>query len=429
MDSSPRLLRLAVVTAVLMTAIILAAVVAVNWGELSVRLGFRSAQPPLSVTVTDDTAPDAPPGPGLIVGADPRAFMRDGDFFDASPEEATAVTVTYGKSANLVLSSVEKDLRIHIVDILGRNIVGEEFSVLVNDVEYRDSDKDGIIYIRPMDVGEVVVTLNPRPGFRTQSEAATINIRQQIEYVALNELDLVILSESQIDESIEDVSEKMADDDRGGGEFTEPLGSWAGAKFGIDVSKWNRDIDWHRVKAAGVDFAIIRVGYRGWTSGSLVEDPYFHRNIQGAGAAGIAVGIYFFTQAISALEAVEEASMAMAMVADYELQYPIFIDTEGTGTGGQGRADHLSVDVRTEVCRAFMETVTSGGYHAGLYAARNWLYNQLDMNRLDRHIIWLAEYRDIPLYTGYYQMWQYSSRGSIDGIEGNVDLNLSYLDW
>jgi GH25 family lysozyme M1 (1,4-beta-N-acetylmuramidase) len=160
----------------------------------------------------------------------------------------------------------------------------------------------------------------------------------------------------------------------------------------------------------------------------LVEDPYFAENIQGAIHAGIPVGVYFFTQAVNVMEAVEEASMVIAMVENYRLDYPIFIDTEGTGTGGRGRADHLDASTRTDVCYAFMETVKSAGYHAGVYAARSWLYNQLELERLSSSIVWLAEYRDVPQYSGYYQMWQYSSRGRIDGIEGNVDLNLSYLD-
>ena len=424
MDFDSRLIKIAIAVSLLVTLAILAVVLALNWQQLAARYGFASPTPAINEEVWTEEESTS----GLLVGSDPQAFLRDRDFFDDDGAETAGITVTYGKTAELVLSSVEKDLRVHIVDILGRHISGEEWSVLINGVEYRDDDRDGIIYIRPIEAGEHEVLLNPKAGYRTAAEASLIRVKNQIEYVAISERDLKILSESQIDASIEDVSEKMADEDRDGSEFTEPLGSWGGAKLGIDVSKWNKEIDWQRVKAAGVEFAIIRVGYRGWTTGALVEDPYFAQNIREASEAGIAVGIYFFTQAVNALEAVEEASMALALVEDYRLDYPIFIDSEGTGTAGQGRADHLSVDVRTEVCLAFMETVRNAGYNAGLYAARHWLYNQLDTTRLSRHIIWLAEYRDVPLYTGYYQLWQYSSRGQIDGIEGNVDLNLSYLD-
>lgn len=420
-NSGRRLIKYGLITAIFMIAIILTLVIALNMEQINTRHNPGQANPPAEALL-----PAAGPD-GLIAGSDPTAFMRDPSFFNEIPYEAGNIQVTYGKTANIVLSSVERDLRIHILDILGRNITGVEFSVTVNGVEYRDSDKDGIIYISPMNPGESIVVLNPQPGYRTPSEPSVINIKRQIEYVAMSELDLKIFTESQIDASIEDVSEKMAEEDSDGSEFTEVLGSWAGAKFGIDVSKWNREIDWHRVKNDGVEFAIIRLGYRGWTSGSLVEDPYFTANIRGAINAGIPVGVYFFTQAINVMEAVEEASMVINLVADYQLDYPIFIDSEATGTGGRGRADNLSTPLRTEITHAFMETIRSAGYHAGVYAARSWLYNQLDMTQLSEYIVWLAEYRDVPLYSGYYQMWQYTSKGRIDGIEGNVDLNLSYL--
>ena len=194
--------------------------------------------------------------------------------------------------------------------------------------------------------------------------------------------------------------------------------------LGIDVSKWQKEIDWDKVKNEGVDFAIIRCGYRGSVTGSLVEDPYFEQNIKGARAAGIKVGVYFFTQAVNEVEAVEEASMVISLVRDYELQYPVFIDTEGAG--GNGRADSLNVEERTAVCEAFCTTVKNAGLEAGVYASRNWYNNKLTVSTLESYAIWLAEYRSVPLYQGYYQMWQYTSKGKINGINGNVDLNVSY---
>ena len=110
----------------------------------------------------------------------------------------------------------------------------------------------------------------------------------------------------------------------------------------------------------------------------------------------------------------------------YEGGIPVFIDTEGAG--GNGRADNLDEETRTLVCDAFCTTVKNAGFDAGVYASRNWLNNNLIADKLEQHIIWLAEYREAPLYQGYYQMWQYSSNGSIDGIEGRVDMNVSYLE-
>ena len=195
--------------------------------------------------------------------------------------------------------------------------------------------------------------------------------------------------------------------------------------FGIDVSKWNKEIDWEKVKAAGVDFAIIRCAYRGSSTGALVEDPYFKKNIEGATKAGIQVGVYFFTQAVNVTEAMEEASIAVSLVKDYPLAYPIFIDTEGAGANA--RAANLDVETRTEVCRTFCETVEAAGYNAGVYASKNWFNKNLDTTKLSNYYTWLAEYKGEATYEGNYEFWQYTSSGKVDGINGRVDLNVGYV--
>lgn len=196
-----------------------------------------------------------------------------------------------------------------------------------------------------------------------------------------------------------------------------------GATAGIDVSKWQGDIDWDAVKDAGIDFVIIRLGYRGSSSGVLVEDSYYEQNIKGATAAGIKVGVYFFTQAITEAEAIEEASMCVELVSGYKLTYPIFIDTESSG----GRADSLSVSARTKIIQAFCKTIASAGYKAGVYASKNWYENKLTASSLSSYYIWVAQYSTACTYTGTYHMWQHSSSGYINGISGRVDLDISYL--
>ena len=199
------------------------------------------------------------------------------------------------------------------------------------------------------------------------------------------------------------------------------------AVLGIDVSKWNGEIDWKKVKDAGVSFVIIRCGYRGSKTGSLVIDPCFEQNIEQAKEAGLSVGVYFFTQATTQVEAVEEASMVLCLTEQYDLDYPIFIDTEGAG--GDGRADALDKETRTAVVKAFTETIRNSGQEAGIYASRSWYNNNLEIGELEQNCIWLAEYRSTPVYAGNYQLWQYTSKGKIDGIEGNVDLDFSYLGY
>lgn len=195
--------------------------------------------------------------------------------------------------------------------------------------------------------------------------------------------------------------------------------------LGIDVSKWNGTIDWKAVKNSGVSYVIIRCGYRGSSTGVLVQDPKFTTNISGALAAGLKVGVYFFSQAIDEVEAVQEASMVIGLISKYKISYPVFLDVEGSG----GRGDSVSKDMRTKVCKAFCATIQNAGYKAGVYANKSWLTNKIDTSQLSNYVIWLAQYAAAPTYSGRYNIWQYKSTGSINGISGYVDLNLSYLGY
>ncbi|MBQ9513191.1 MAG: Ig-like domain-containing protein, partial [Lachnospiraceae bacterium] len=193
--------------------------------------------------------------------------------------------------------------------------------------------------------------------------------------------------------------------------------------MGIDVSKWNGNIDWVAVRNSGVSFVIIRCGYRGMDTGALIEDPKFRQNIQGASSAGLKVGVYFFSQAINEVEAVEEASMAISLCRNYKLTYPIFLDVESGG-----RANGIGVDMRTKVCKAFCATVSNAGYKAGVYANKTWFNSYINTPELTGYKLWLAQYAAAPSYTRTrYDMWQYSSKGRVSGISGNVDMNISYL--
>lgn len=195
-------------------------------------------------------------------------------------------------------------------------------------------------------------------------------------------------------------------------------------KNGIDVSSHQGNIDWASVKAAGINFAIIRVGYRGSQTGALVEDSCFKKNIQGATANGINVGVYFFTQATTEAEAVEEASMALTLCSGYNLSYPIFVDTENGS--GAARANGLDKGTRTACVAAFCKTIANGGRKAGVYASKSWYNNKIDASAFSNYFIWVAQYNTTCNYKGKYNMWQYSSKGSVPGIKGNVDVNIAY---
>ena len=193
--------------------------------------------------------------------------------------------------------------------------------------------------------------------------------------------------------------------------------------MGIDVSKWNGSIDWTAVRNSGVSYAIIRCGYRGSSTGALIEDPTFRTNIAGAKAAGIQVGAYFYTQAVSEVEAVEEASMAVGLCSGYGLSLPLFIDVEHSG----GRGDSIDAGTRTAIVKAFCQTVRNSGYTAGVYSNKTWFTSYMNASQLTGYKIWLAQYAATPTYTATrYDYWQYTSKGSVAGIKGNVDLNIKY---
>lgn len=360
------------------------------------------------------------------IGNDLSAFLKDDTFFDEEKSEFLEQLKNEQNRLSLIVTSVEKDLRIQIVDSTNKPVTGESFYVILEGVgEYKDLDKDGIIYIGDLDSGEYVVSLKPLDGYKVPASGTKVRVKDKVEYLVIDDISILIKTEADIDAEAEDTEQEIDDADKT--EIKRAQAVSGNSALGIDVSKWQKEIDWDKVKNAGVDFAIIRCGYRGSVTGCLVEDPYFLQNIRGATAAGIKVGVYFFTQAVNEVEAVEEASTVVSLIRDFNLDYPVYIDTEGAG--GNGRADGLDVETRTAVCEAFCSTIENAGYEAGVYASRNWYYHKLNTASLEKYVIWLAEYRSVPLYQGYYQMWQYTSKGSIDGIKGNVDMNISYLGY
>lgn len=196
-----------------------------------------------------------------------------------------------------------------------------------------------------------------------------------------------------------------------------------GSHLVIDVSTYNGDIDWDRVKEAGIDYAIIRVGYRGYETARLVKDKRFDTNMSNATAAGVKVGAYIVTQAVNTNEAVEEASFIISSCSGYNVSLPLAIDVESAGNGS-GRGDKISVAERTAVINAFVQTIRGAGYSAMVYANKDWMTNRINAGGLaSGSTVWLAQYRSSCTYGGSYQMWQFTESGSIPGISGNVDMS------
>lgn len=195
----------------------------------------------------------------------------------------------------------------------------------------------------------------------------------------------------------------------------------------IDVSEFQNTIDWKKAKAAGVKGAIVRCGYRGYEKGTLKQDSMFLNHIKGAYAAGLKVGVYFFTEGINATEGKEEAAYTLNLVkkAGIPLSYPIAIDTEHINANA--RANNLSKAKRTEVIKAFCDEIQRQGYEAMIYASLTWFSDKLDMSKLP-YKIWCAQYYSKCEYKGEYVMWQYTSEGKINGVPGVVDLNHCYIE-
>ncbi len=360
---------------------------------------------------------------------DPYSFLKDETFFVTEKAEDETEDI---KSLSLLASSLQKDLRVFVVDGSGAVCKGQDFEVTVTSADNKDTrslhdtDGDGILYADGLGAGVYEVSLSPIGDFTVPYEPLEVSISDQISYTQLSDISFLIHDESEVDAAKEDTAAKEAENEADGTETNVRLQDGVSI-FGIDVSKWNKTIDWNKVKAAGVDFAIIRCGYRGSSGGYLIEDPYFEENIKNATAAGVRVGVYFFTQATTAAEGVEEASMVLSLCKDYALGYPMYIDTEGAG--GRGRADSLGRQERTEAVKAVCETIENAGYTAGVYASKYWLLNNLDMEQLDGYSIWLAQYSSKATYDGAYDMWQYTSAGRVDGIDTLVDYDLSYVDF
>lgn len=192
---------------------------------------------------------------------------------------------------------------------------------------------------------------------------------------------------------------------------------------GVDVSKWNGDIDWYSLREQGVEFAIIRVGYRGYETGEIVLDERFEEYMAGALAAGIKVGVYFYSQAIDEDEAREEAMFVINHIAGYSISLPVYFDTEDV-IQGEARTEIMATANYTLNAIAFCETVESMGYRAGVYANQEWMRRNLDLSRLADYEIWYASYGLTPGRDYGFDMWQYTAFGDLYGCNTYLDMNI-----
>lgn len=196
---------------------------------------------------------------------------------------------------------------------------------------------------------------------------------------------------------------------------------------GIDISSHQGNINWNSVANDGVEFAFIRVGFRYGAKATISVDEKFHQNIRDAQNAGIKVGVYFFSQAVNTAEAREEANFVLDEIDGYTLDLPVVFDIEGGGPGY--RANNNSVQTNTNICSAFLDTVKNAGYKVMLYSYAKFSTENLDLSQLQHYDLWLAQYYRVPFFPYNFKIWQYSSTGRVDGIKGNVDMNMMFHDY
>ena len=197
------------------------------------------------------------------------------------------------------------------------------------------------------------------------------------------------------------------------------------AKAGIDVSTHQKDIDWQAVAADGIDFAILRLGHRGYTEGGLFLDQTFEQNLRGALDAGLEVGVYFFSQAVTPEEAEEEADYILNVLDGQHLTFPVAFDWESI-SGDKARTDGLDGQTLTRCAAAFCKRIEDAGYRPAVYFNRTQGYLHYDLRDLTDYELWLAEYAAAPDFYYHFDLWQYSHTGRVDGIEGDVDLDLAF---
>ncbi|MCI6121780.1 MAG: glycoside hydrolase family 25 protein [Lachnospiraceae bacterium] len=196
------------------------------------------------------------------------------------------------------------------------------------------------------------------------------------------------------------------------------------SKLGIDVSEYQNPVNWQQVKNAGVEYVMIRVGYRGYgEEGRLVEDAMFRSHMEGAVAAGLEVGVYFFSQAINEKETLEEVQFVLDRIKEYPVTYPVVYDTEEI-KDDVARTDNLTEEQFTQNCITFCDAIREAGYDTMIYANMKWMAFTLDMRKLTEYEKWYADYEPVPQCPYEFSMWQYTETGQLPGIEGNVDLNL-----
>lgn len=197
---------------------------------------------------------------------------------------------------------------------------------------------------------------------------------------------------------------------------------------GVELSKYQEYVDFNKLKKDGIDFVMLRVGARGYGSGQILLDEYFLDNLKRADDAGLQIGVYFFSQAITEEEAVEEANLVLQSIQDYTVTYPVVFDMEYI-ENDTARVEQLSRDEKTIIAKKFLKTIEDAGYNAMLYGNKEWLIKRIELAQLTDYDVWLSQPGDVPDYPYRFTMWEYTNTGTVDGVAGHANLSISFIDY
>ncbi|MDL2301368.1 glycoside hydrolase family 25 protein [Lachnospiraceae bacterium OttesenSCG-928-D06] len=322
-------------------------------------------------------------------------------WIDEKMEENTeaAQAVADAAEADMVITYTKEEVDKQIAEAL-QAAAGAERDLILAEIEQGLGSGDSVVEtLRPLYPNHMVVASSGRYHF--------VEIRDDLSKHGRLQENLTVLDngEFQYLENGEVISHK-----------------------GIDVSKHQGEIDWSKVAESDVEFVFIRVGYRGYGNGTLVLDDQFENNIKGALGAGLKVGVYFFSQAINEGEAIEEAEFVLEQIAPYRVDYPVVFDVEKVADNG-ARMNKISIEERTNNTITFCEKIKEAGYTPMIYHNMEMGAVLLDLQLVEQYEKWFAYYGEALYYPYNYQIWQYSEKGSILGIDGDVDLNISFKTW
>ena len=375
----------------------------------------------------ESSAPSAPEDTVIEIIETPAEAQGEGNIIidetpvlDANGHQTYTYTVNLGPNGRILLRDSGEESEVYPVDENGDGIVdyGEYFFVPTTPEEGTESDLTANGYY----VSESLYNYDNTPVDKYDIDAEPImdSVSRRVGWQENDGKMYYYNEDGQTVKGLKKIDGRLYYFDQNG---------VRASSIGIDVSSWDEEINWQAVKAQGIDFAIIRVGGRGWESGSVYNDTMFARNMKGAKAAGLKIGVYFYSTAINEREAVEEASYTLQRLGRQQLDYPVFIDMEYSGNRPNGRSDRLTPSQRTNIINAFCETVQNSGYTAGIYSGQNFFRDEIEVSRVNKYFTWLASYtanNSLPDFRGRYDMWQFTSSADINGINADVDLNVIF---